>query len=244
MTMINAPEHKTQIQPSQGDGIHWCMHFASNIQTARHDLADKHLLAEDFPTCNLSLMALGDNILINLIDHWLHELSLCAVADIVDSNIFAKQVANLQCYRVPDFGKNGSIYAITVKSDVSLIYAVQELNCLFGTVPNTATRVTSTKLGDREIQSPLGVNYDQVTLQKEHTVSESAWIETGAYKTLHYEGTCLQKLNKGNGTQVGSSKKTVINKNCAKKDKCRESYFKLKKYANGVYLHTIPKENS
>ena len=241
MTMIHAPEDKTQIQPSQGDAIHRCMHFAKNIQTARQDLADKHLLAEDFPTCNLSLMALCDNI---LIDHWLHELSLRAVADIVESNVFAKQVANFQCYKVLDFGKKGSIYAITVKSNVSLIYAVKELNCLFGTVLNTATRVTSPKIGDREIQSPLGMNYGQVTLHKEHTLSESAWIETGAYKILQYEGTCLQKLTEGNGIQVESSKKTVINKNCAKKDKFRESYFEFRKYANGVYLHTIPKENS
>ena len=241
IAMITTAEDKPQIHPTLGDGKHKCLHFARNLQTIRHDLAEIYVLAEDFPTGNVSLIVLDEDI---FIDQGLPELLSCAVAEIVGGKVFANQVADSQRCGALDFGTDARVSTITVKSDVPPIYAVTGLACPCYPAPKTAARVTSSKLGNRELLSPLRMYFDQVTLSEETTRSGSTWRDTVTYKSLQDAGNCVHTLTERNGTQVDSPKKNVINENYAKKNKLREIYLELKKCGNGVHLHTILKAKS
>ena len=198
--LIVTPRDKDLFATLFGDGSQLGMSITYVVQEKADGLAQAFILGADFIGSDKVALVLGDNLFYG---SGLGR-QLLSLTDPDGGVVFAYQVANPSEYGVVEFDANGVAISIEEKpTHPKSDFAVPGLYFYDNDVIDIARQLKPSARGELEI---TGVNNEYLRRGKltvEVLPRGTAWLDTGAFSSLHEAGTYVRIIEERQGTRVG-----------------------------------------
>lgn len=239
--IITTPTYQDAFQRLLGDGGAWGMSIQYALQHSPDGLAQAFLIGAEFLDDEPAALVLGDNLFHG------HELipQLRAAADRPEGGtIFAYPVRDPERYGVVEFDGNGTALSIEEKpAQPRSRYAVTGLYFYDSSVVERARKVKPSGRGELEITTLNKMYLQEKQLTVELMGRGMAWLDTGAFDSLHEAGSYVRTLEQRQGLKVGCPEEAAWRQGWINDEQLERLAKPLLKSGYGAYLLQMLQES-
>lgn len=235
--IITTPEDQEGFQRLLGDGSQFGISLTYAIQPSPDGLAQAFIIGEAFIGDDPVCLVLGDNIY-----HGTGFSQLLQAANARESGatVFGYRVTDPERFGVVEFDDQKRAVSIEEKPEKPKSrYAVTGLYFYDNDVVEIAKAVTPSHRGELEITSVNQAYLERGDLNVELLGRGYAWLDTGAFDSLHEASGFVETLEKRQGLKVACLEEVAYRMGYINREALLAQADELKKNSYGAYLRQL-----